>query len=248
MIEETNAGGNEGGGEETVETPAWMNSAPDAYKQNETFAKFGEAADFYAKADELMKAEGDTLKIPGEDATDEEKSAFAQKMGRPETVEGYEIAKPTDWPEGIGYDENLDAAFKGWAFELGLPADTAKGLHERYNSAMLDAHNKIAEAEKAAIEKADNKLKDEWKGDDYKVNTEIAHRAFKEFGDDEAAAFLDETMIGDISLGEHPVFRRIFANIGKATGDDNANSGSSGLGGELSPEQAAEKRFPNTKF
>ena len=249
------AGGNgDNGGGNSAETPAWMNSMPDAFKQNEGFAKFGEASDAYAKFDELLQAEGSALAIPGEDATDEDKNAFAMKMGRPETADGYEIGKPQDWPEDMPYDEALDGQFKDAAFQMGLSGEKASALHGWYNNLMLDAHKAEVQVEKAAMEKAENELKTAWKGDAYKVNTEMAHRAFLQFGGEseaeqkETLEFVDNTIVDGVVLGEHPRFLKLFHRIGLAISDDGANSGSNRASGELSEEDKAEKRFPNTNF
>jgi hypothetical protein len=265
MSDETNAGDNvnnggdagvsgvEGGGNGT-EFPAWMSSMPDAYKQNESFAKFGEASDAYARFDELLKADGDALKIPGEDATDDDKNAFAMKMGRPETAEGYEIGKPQDWPEGVDYNEALDGQFKEMAFNAGVSGEAAKALHSGFNQMILDAHNAEVQNEKAAMEKAENELKTAWKGDTYKVNSEMAHRAFKQFGGEseadqkETLEFIDNTIVDGVILGEHPRFLKLFHRIGAATLDDNANSGMNRASGEMSEEDKAKARFKNTTF
>ncbi|MCK5608526.1 hypothetical protein KAR91_41980 [Candidatus Pacearchaeota archaeon] len=248
------AGGTGGEGGGGAEMPTWMSSMPDAYKQNEGFAKFGEASDAYAKFDELLKAEGGALTIPGEDASDEDKNAFAMKMGRPETAEGYEIGKPQDWPEGVQYDEALDGQFKEAAFQMGLSGEKANALHGWYNNLVLDAHNAEVQVEKAAMEKAENELKTAWPGDAHKVNSEMAHRAFKQFGGEseaeqkEAHDFINNTIVDGVLLGEHPMFLKQFHRIAKLTSDDNANSGMNNPSGELSEEQKDQKRFPNTKF
>lgn len=245
--------GGEGGGG-SAEFPGWMDSAPDAFKKNEGFAKFGEVSDAYTKFDELLKAEGNALAIPGEDASDEEKNAFAMKMGRPETAEGYEIGKPEGWPEGVPYDEALDGQFKEAAFKMGLSGDKAGAIHSWYNNLMLDAHKAEVQVEKAAMEKAENELKTAWTGDAYKVNTEMAHRAFKQFGGEseaeqkETLEFVDNTIVDGVVLGEHPRFLKLFHRIGLATADDGANSGSNRASGELSEDDKAKKRFPNTEF
>ena len=256
MSEETNAGlegaeggdaggaGNEGGGV-SPETPSWMNSMPDAYKQNEGFAKFGEAADAYAKFDELLKADGDALKIPGEDATDEERNAFFSKMGRPDAPEGYEIAKPEGWPEGVPYDDNLDSAFMQEAFKLGVPADTAKNLHGWWNNMVMETHK----AEQAATEKAVNDLKDKWPGDQFKEKMTLAERAFNKFGNEDTDAFLENTKIDGKPLGSHPMFVSLFAEIASKIGDDDLNTGDGGGRSViLSEEDKAKGRFPNTEF
>lgn len=248
------AGGTDGdGGSGSVEFSPWMDSMPDAFKTNERFAQFSEANDAYTKFDELLAAEGNALAIPGEDASDEDKNAFAIKMGRPETAEGYEIGKPQDWPEGVEYNEALDAQFKEAAFKMGVPAEMVKGFHGWYNGAVLDAHKAEVQNEKAAMEKANDELKTAWKGDAYKVNTEMAHRAFKQFGGEseaeqkETQEFVDNTIVDGVVLGEHPKFLKLFQRIGLAVSDDNALSESS-LGGELSEDDKAKARFPNTEF
>lgn len=246
--EGTNAGGNEGGGEGAVETPAWMNSMPDAYKQNEDFAKFGEAADAYAKFDELLKADGDALKIPGEDATDEDKNAFAQKLGRPETAEGYEIGKPDDLPEGVEYNEELEAAFRDTAFNLGMPKSQAEAIYSWYNSIVAKSENDRMIADQAALDKSVNELKDEWKGDAFKVNVELAHRVFTKFVGEEAQAFIDEARVDGVTLGNHPMFLKAFHGISKVMANDALDSGRDSGNGMLSDEAKAQKRFPNTKF
>jgi hypothetical protein len=234
----------EGGDAGAVQTPSWMNSAPDAFKRNENFAKFSEASEFYAKADELLKAEGSMLTIPGEDATPEEKDAFAQKMGRPETAEGYEFGKPADWPEGVDYNSDLEAGFREMAFNANLPADQAKGILDWYNKISLEEHN----ATVAATEKAINELKDKWKGDDFKVNTELAHRAFKQYGGDKEEEFFKSSMVDGVPLGSHPIFLEVFAGIAKTIGDDKTGMGREGNMGEKSEEEKARARFPATKF
>lgn len=251
--EDAGGTGGEGGGG-SAETPAWMSSMPDAYKQNESFAKFGEASDAYAKFDELLKAEGDALAIPGEDASDEDKNAFAMKMGRPETAEGYEIGKPQDWPEDVQYDEALDGQFKEAAFQMGLSGEKANALHGWYNGLVLSAHNAEVQNEKAAMEKATNELKTTWPGDSYKVNTEMAHRAFVQFSGEseaeqkEAHDFINNTIVDGVILGEHPKFLKNYHRVAAAISDDSANSGMNNPSGELTEEQKAAKRFPATTF
>jgi hypothetical protein len=250
----TDAGdGNDGGGN-VGETPAWMNSMPDAYKQNEGFAKFGEAADAYAKFDELLTAEGSNLKIPGEEATDEERNAFYSKMGRPESADKYEVGKPDDWPENVPYDTELEGAFKEQVFAQNISGEAAKNLYDWYNGIMLDAHQSIAKADAEALTEATNELKKDWTGDKYKVNTELAHRAFKELaGDGEEAIakamdFIDDTKINGLALGEHPMFLRVFNNIASKIFDDSALSDRSQGDKVLSEEDKAKARFPKTKF
>ena len=262
MSEETNTGaaGTEGGdaggtggeGGSSVEFPGWMDSLPDDMKQNESFAQFGKASDAYTKLDELLKADGEGLAIPGEDASDEDRDAFAMKMGRPETSEGYEIGQPEDWPKDVPYNEALDGQFREMAFKAGVSGEAAKALHSGFNQMVLDAHNAEVQIEKADMEKAENELKTAWPGDAHKVNSEMAHRAFLQFGGEseaeqkETQEFVDNTIVDGVILGEHPKFLKLFHRIAGAISDDNSNSGMNRASGELSEEDQAKKRFPKS--
>src|SRR5690606_27652501 len=47
---------------------------------------------------------GNAIRVPGKDATQEEREAFLNKLGRPETPDAYEFAVPKDLPEHLPYD------------------------------------------------------------------------------------------------------------------------------------------------
>lgn len=254
MDENTNTGDVNDGGGNVGEMPAWMSSMPDAYKQNEGFAKFGEASDAYAKFDTLLKAEGDALVIPGEESTDEQRNAFYSKMGVPETPDAYEIGKPADMPEGMEYSEELETWYKGFAHQNHLSAGQAKSMFDGYNERMVEGYKAEVAAEKAAIDKAENTLKDAWPGDTYAENKEIAHRGFLRFSGEgeteqkEAHDFINNTIVDGVLLGDHPAFQKLFHRLGVATSDDNANAGKGGVGGKRSEEEEAKDDFPNTEY
>jgi len=235
----------------TVDQPQWMASLPDAHKQNPNFAQFKEAPLVWDRFDSLLKAEGSMVTIPGEQATDEERAAFYSKLGRPETADKYTFTKPADLPEGVPYSPEVEAAFKAQVHKLGLTDAQAKAQWDWYFGMSKEGFAKQQQAEQQANEAAINSLKDEWKGDEFKVNSELAARAFKKFGGEkpEVAKFIEETKVNGLALGNHPIFLRVFAAIGKAIADDSMSAGGrSGGGGELSDEDKAKARFPNTKF
>jgi len=248
---ETNDGGASGnaGGSGTVDRPAWLDSAPDAFKNNESFYQFTEPVKFYEKADALIKAEKDMVVVPGEKATDEQKAAFYTKLGRPEAADKYSITKPADLPEIIAYSPEVETAFKDFAFKNGIPDAQAKEIYSWYWGLVKNGHAQQEQATQQANEAAVNKLKDEWKGDTFKVNTELATRAFKKFGGDseEVSKFITESKVDGVPLGNHPMFLKVFASIGQAISDSSLGDGGRGGGtGELSDEDKAKARFPNT--
>lgn len=246
---DNDGGGNNAGGSGAVEYPGWMASLPDAHKQNETFAQFKEPAQVWDKFDTLLKAEGKAIVIPDANSTDADRAAFYQRLGRPETADKYSVAKPADLPEGVPYDPAIESVFKQFAFEKGLPDAQAKEIYNWYWGLAKEGQAKAQQAEQQANEAAINTLKDEWKGDTFKVNTELAARAFKKFGGDtpEVQKFIEETKVGGLPLGNHPTFLRVFAAIGKAISNDSLALGDrGGSGNELSDEDKAKSRFPKT--
>jgi len=96
------------------------------------------------------------IKMPKVDGTDEEFATFYSKIGRPESADKYEIAKP-ELPEGMGYDEDLVTWFRGMAHQAGLTGRQVNTLLNGWNGRSVETFNiiqgEIAEAEKAGREK-----------------------------------------------------------------------------------------------
>lgn len=248
---ENDGGGNNAGGSGTVDRPAWLASMPDAFKQNEAFSQFPEAAKFYEKADQLLRAESKSIVIPDETATEQQRAAFFAKLGRPETADKYSLAKPEGLPETIPYSVEAEKAFRAVAHQEGLSDKQAKKIYDWYYDLAKTGYAQQEAAQKAANEKAVNALKDQWKGDEFKVNTELAARAFKKFAGDnpEVKDFIEQKQVDGIALGNHPVLLKLFHGIAKAIGDDTISAGErggQGGKGEMSDEERAKSRFPAT--
>ena len=250
MVENNDAGGNnDGGGSGAVEYPGWMASLPDAHKTNERFAAFKEAPAIWDKFDSLLQAEGKAITIPDEKATDMERAAFYTKLGRPETADKYSITKPSELPEDIPYSPEIETAFRQFAFEKGLSDTTTKDIYDWYWGLVKTGYEKQVKTDLEATEAGINTLKDQWKGDTFAINSELAKRAFKKFGGEtpEIKDFIENTKVKGVALGNHPVFLKVFAAIGKSISEDSLNIGDRGvMGGELSDEEKAKARFPAT--
>lgn len=247
-MEQNDGGGNNAGGSGNDSRPQWLDSLPDAHKQNQTFYGFKEPAQAWDKFDSLLKAEGNSVVIPGEKATDEERAAFYQRIGRPETPDKYTINRPADFPEAITYSAESEAAFKQQAHKAGLSDAQAKDLYGWYCGMAKQGYEKFQQDQARATEESVNKLKDEWKGDAFKINTEKAARAFKRFGGEnpEVQQFIEGKIVDGVKLGDHPVFLKVFAQIADAISDDTASGRNAGASGEMSDEEKAKARFPNT--
>lgn len=231
--------------------PAWTAQLDKDLQGNERLTQFktiGEMGKAFLDAEGKLKS---SVAVPDEKSTDAERAAFYAKLGRPETADKYGITKPADLPEGMAYNEDVEKAFKELAHKEGLTDAQAKNLYGWYYGLAKSGFEQSQVAEKQATEAAINKLKDEWKGDAFKENSEIAVRAFRKFGGDseDVKAFIETAKVEGVPLGNHPMFLKVFAQIGKAISDDTLNAGGrGGAGGELSDEEKAKARFPNTKF
>lgn len=235
-----------------VDRPAWMDSLPDAHKQNQSFMSFKEPSEAWNKFDSLLKAEGKAVVIPEDGATDEVKKAFYSKLGVPDKADDYEFDKA----DIAQYTAEADKAFREVMLKANMSKGNAKIVHKAFMDSIkagVEAQKKAADeqakAEQKAFEESVNALKDEWKGDEFKANTELAARTFRKFGGDKAVEFIDTAKIGNIKIGDHPMFIRIFAGIGKAITNDSAviDRSASG-GGDAGRVESAKKMFPNTQF
>lgn len=233
---------NNGGGNNA---PAWTAQLDKDLQGNERLTSFKTIGEMGKAFLDLEGKSKDAITLPGENATDEERAAFFTKIGRPEAADKYVFTNPAELPEG--YTPEVETAMKGIFFKANMTASQAEVVNAEYVALLKQGQEMQQQQEKEAREKAVNALKDEWKGDAFKENTELAVRAFTKFGGDDAKKFIEETKINGLALGDHPVFIKIFASIGKAIADDSSFSGRGGVGGEgQSDEDRAKARFPAT--
>lgn len=170
--------------DEDKDTLEWINRA--GYKTPKDVAK---------AAHEQSKLIGSSIRIPGKDATDQERSDFLDKLGRPKEAKDYSFKPPENLPKDLPYDGERATEFKGVAHQLGLTDAQAKGLHDwfaektvgdftSYQSGDAEKQMQIAKDETA-------KLIKEWgplDGDQMKTNLASADKVLREVGGDEALA------------------------------------------------------------
>lgn len=152
---------------EGTELPALVTEAPDF----NTFVK---------NAVETKAYQGDSLRIPGPEATPEDRTAFhsklaervpgvyympdpenpeqikalQRKLGAPEDGNGYTFTPP----EGGDLDEAMTAQYRTWANDLDMTQAQADGIYKRFNEYQLAAVGAIKGTHNEAI----NGLKAEW--------------------------------------------------------------------------------------
>ena len=193
----------------------WLQSLPPEYRADKSLARYKDLPDFVKGHKELEKQFSSGARIPGPDATDEERSAFYNKLGRPESPDKYEIK----FAEGTPVDDALLGAFRGVAHKLGLSQTQAQALGEWWaGQAGAQAETQGNEI-KGDLETWDKELTTEW-GWKKDQNIALAARAFNRAvdGTDLAqplAEFLDNT-----GLGNHPLMIKFFHALALKNGED----------------------------
>ncbi len=143
-------------------------------------------------------------------------NAVYDRLGRPESAEGYEISVP----DGVQRDAAFEEQMRGLFHSAGLTKAQVAALSEGWHGYL---GSESARAEQGRIERAeqeDEALRSEW-GSSFDRNMEQARRAARSFGDAEIIDGLEE------SVGRAAVFK-MFARIGAAMAEDSLE----GEGGE----------------
>ncbi|MGR3292488.1 MAG: hypothetical protein ACUZ9M_00565 [Candidatus Scalindua sp.] len=159
-------------------------------------------------------SQNDRVKIPTAESGDEEKSAFYNKMGRPERADGYTMP---ELAEGQELDKEL---FNGWAavaHESGMSDPQFTSLVNKY----LELETQQRESELVEFnrykEESIRKMHEEY-GADYDKNIELSKRAYTEYANDALKELLETDKF--ISLRNEPSFIDMMVQMGIKNMDD----------------------------
>ena len=195
----------------------WWDTLPDNLKTTAAAKQWKDPAaaiESYVNLEKIMGADkaGRTIMLPKDDASPEEVGAFFKSLGVPETADKYDIKVP----QGL-QSETVDQA-KGWMHEAGVPPKLAQRL--------VDSVAKAESARWALWEKASNTemndLAVEW-GAKFDDNAEVARRAVKTAGLDQAALLKMEMAIGTKNL--MTMFHKFGMNLNEAAAPAPGNGG-----------------------
>lgn len=164
--------------------------------------------------------------LPGADDK-EGWSALYNKMGRPESAEGYELPVPE------GDAGEFAKTTSQWMHEAGLSKQQAQALATHWNTHQAAQAEAQQEALAQQVEKDMTSMKQLW-GADFKANSAIVRSAVNTFAPPEFIEMLDKS-----GLINSPVIANMFLKIGAAIGEDKAAGASKdpSLGGEKTIEQ-----------
>ncbi len=199
-------------------------------------------AESYFHLEKLIGHEkaGNTVVLPGEKATDQEREAFYSKLGRPEKADGYDIKLP----------ENADPAFANSMREImhkaGLSKSQGDTLAAAYRQAEDAAAQQAAQQVAQRAEAEMTAMQSEMGADKYGAHMELYKRGAGELGIDQALGAKIEAAIGTRAFID--LCAKVGQRIGEAGGTPAGDGGKGGFGA-LTPEAAKAKvqRLSNDK-
>lgn len=175
-----------------VSVDNWRDTLPDDIKNNKIIE---ETKDLTSMAKRLIDSNdfiSKSVRLPDDGDTSGMDELY-NKLGRPETVEGYEVTRP-DMPEGTKYDESLESSFLAAAHKIGLNSSQANALMAWNQEQVM---SQMANTQTANTE-AMGELKKEW-GNAFDERVKIAEEVLNQYGDDASEAAIKDNP-GLISL------------------------------------------------
>lgn len=146
----------------------------------------------YIESERLVGAKG--IILPGKDASEDDWNAFYNSVGRPETVEGYDL-NGFEPPEGVPWDQDAQAEFMAGAHKLGLTSPQVSGVLNYYKSyveGLAKADNDARAEVKGAAEAS---LRREW-GSEFDPNLDTAKSIARQLGGDALIKEIDDNGVG----------------------------------------------------
>lgn len=163
----------------------------------------------------MVKATGNSLALPKDDATDEEKSAayakIFSKLGRPESPDGYEFAKPEDLPQGLNWSDDLAKEVSKVFHSANFTKTQAQTAVNFYLELRKKEAAQVSESQTRMAQETTEQLKAEVGADKWDAYLGQARNAYEKFGGEELIALFDQN-----GLKNHPAVVRAFQNIYKA--------------------------------
>lgn len=204
----------EGSTDNGQELPAWTEQLPAELKTADflkTFSKFKKVGDLAKSYSELEKKNGKSIAIPGDDASEEEKAAFYEKLGRLKNADEYKVP-----------DEKLEY-FKALAYENNLSQQQLDNIMKAVAQNGLKMLENNAEMQKRQAAATDAQLRKEY-GSAYPEKIELLQRGIRDYGGNELGAKLQQS-----GLLYDPQIVKMFIALGEQNAE--AGSVSKGAGG-----------------
>lgn len=209
---------------------SWRDSIADekVRKQMERFTDVPNLAKSYTELNaELSKR----IKLPGEDATDEERAAFNKALGVPESVDEYKVTRPEFVDEETFNSDQWQQPIQSFVAEMhkaGATQGQVDAALGTYFNMVEAVQAQTAEQDAEYEKQAEADLRERWKGD-YDANKAFAEQALAQF--EYGAQLKDAELKTGTLLGSHPAFIEMMAEVGRLKSEGQLQAGMRGSEG-----------------
>ena len=215
----------------TPEDNSWQSRyLPDDLKENATLQKFKDVGGLSSSYLSMQEMLGSRVKMPTEESSDEERSDFYNKLGRPEAPDKYELQIDERFSQNPADQQKIND-FREQAFKQGFTNTQAQKAVDFYtdmiNGSIIDQDAVMGQARITA----ETALKKEWGPTQYDKNLALSRRAFNRFADDDLKKFVNENGISN-NIGMIKFLHKIgtafnepeMAGMGKDSGSVDSDS------------------------
>lgn len=195
-------------------TEGWTSRLPEDLRDAPALKNF-KSLEGMAKS--LLSAQrmvgADKVVLPNEHTTNEEKQEFYNRLGRPETPDGYafKTIKPEDMPPGMQVNQEFEKAFGNKAFELGLTKEQANELRDWHQGVVVASYQDADQIMEREHQKSVETLRGEW-GQAFQANVDLANKVVKKFD--------PGLKLVEMGLGNNPTLIKLLAEVGKTMSED----------------------------
>lgn len=194
--------GGAGSGDPGISESNWTHALPENIRSDPSIAKYTSLEAFANGHLNAVKMIGkDKITIP---ETDDQWSEAYNRLGRPESPDGYQYQVP----DGFEADQEFLSNFQSKMHELGLSQRQLEGVGKYLFDTVDDQGRKDDLASEQARLNAETELRSEF-GPAYNQKMAGARRVIQEFGGDDAVKFFEEN-----SLGNNTLIVKLLASIG----------------------------------
>ena len=197
-----------------VDSTDWKANLSDevrADKSLENIKDIEGLAKSYVHAQKLVGA--DKIPVPNKYATDKDWDAVYEKLGRPQTSDGYKY----ELPEDQKVDEAALKNFSSQAHKLGLLPTQAQGMVKFYNEMIGKQMADTESVSTAQREKAMTELKTEW-GQAYADKLQKANAVVSSVF---PKGIMSMNLEDGSKIGDHPEVIKAFSALADKMGEDN---------------------------
>lgn len=108
------------------------------------------------------KIGGNVILAPSESSTEADWEEYYKAGGRPDTAGDYTLTRPTEVPEGMTFNENLEKTYRELAHSLGFNQKQVDAIYKLHNDNITNQLKEAKLLHDQQVEEAKTALKEKW--------------------------------------------------------------------------------------